>query len=100
MNRHDEKIIASARKQRALFDELEKALAEELNALDRSSQPAPAAESDHAAADDTRAQQREAEFVARLESLIAEFDLDREAAQTWLRELEAFKGDADSEESA
>jgi len=99
MNRHDEKIIASARKQRALFDELEKALAEELNALDRTSQPAPAAESNHDA-DDARAQQREAEFVARLESLIAEFDLDREAAQTWLRELEAFKGDAESENSA
>ncbi|WP_405279824.1 hypothetical protein [Cobetia sp. Ld8] len=99
MNRHDEKIIASARKQRALFDELEKALAEELNALDRSSQPSPAAEPNHDA-DDARAQQREAEFVARLESLIAEFDLDREAAQTWLRELEAFKGDAESEESA
>ncbi|KPM77144.1 hypothetical protein [Cobetia sp. UCD-24C] len=99
MNRHDEKIIASARKQRALFDELEKALAEELNALDRSSQPAPAAESNQEA-DDARAQQREAEFVSRLESLIAEFDLDREAAQTWLRELEAFKGDAESEESA
>ncbi|MDO6670637.1 hypothetical protein [Cobetia amphilecti] len=99
MNRHDEKIIASARKQRALFDELEKALAEELNALDRSSQPEPAAEPNHDA-DDARAQQREAEFVARLESLIAEFDLDREAAQTWLRELEAFKGDAESEESA
>ncbi|MBR9798061.1 hypothetical protein ACFO0O_09410 [Cobetia amphilecti] len=99
MNRHDEKIIASARKQRALFDELEKALAEELNALDRSSQPAPAAELNHDA-DEARAQQREAEFVARLESLIAEFDLDREAAQTWLRELEDFKGDADSEESA
>lgn len=96
MNRHDEKIIASARKQRALFDELEKALAEELNALDRSSQPVPAAESNHDA-DEARAQKRDEEFVARLESLIAEFDLDREAAQTWLRELEAFKGSADSE---
>ncbi|NVN55977.1 hypothetical protein FLM52_09270 [bacterium Scap17] len=96
MNRHDEKIIASARKQRALFDELEKALAEELNALDRSSQSVPAAES-NPDDDEARAQKRDEEFVARLESLIAEFDLDREAAQTWLRELEAFKGNADSE---
>lgn len=98
MNRHDEKIIASARKQRALFDELEKALAEELNALDRSSQPAPTAEPD--AGDETHTSKREAEFVARLESLIAEFDLDRETAQTWLRELEAFESAADSNASA
>ncbi|TVU69644.1 MULTISPECIES: hypothetical protein [Cobetia] len=94
MNRQDEKIIASARKQRALFDELEKALSEELNALDRSSKPSAPQEPKVSDAEE-RAQQREAEFMARLESLIAEFDLDRKAAHTWLRELSEFRTTSD-----
>ncbi|WP_158773824.1 hypothetical protein [Cobetia sp. L2A1] len=94
MNRQDEKIIASARKQRALFDELEKALSEELNALDRSSKPSAPQEPKTSVAED-RAHQREAEFVARLEALIAEFALDRKAAHKWLCELEEFYATSD-----
>ena len=89
MNRHDEKVIASARKQRALFDELEKALAEELNALDRPSTPSATSESSPQATDPAEA--RVAEFNARLESLIAEFGLDRETAHAWLCDLSEFQ---------